>query len=143
MSNSLKILNSSIELGTRSCLILTVLGKKLGIDELVSLDYALIYSGEFGGPKNLHPAMPNHMAEIVHRREYLPRALNLFIKKGVISIEAKDSGYYYSSNERTLDFISCLQTPYFKKAWIVLDWIYENNQKIIHIPFGQVTERSS
>ena len=143
MSDSLKTLNSSIELGTRSCLILTALDKKLGIDELVSLDYALIYSGEFGGPKNLHPAMPNHIAEIVHRREYLPKALNLFIKKGVITIEAKNSGYYYSSNARTLDFVSCLQTPYFKKAWLVLDWICENHSKVIHMPLTQVTERSS
>jgi len=143
MSNSLETLNSPIELGTRSALILTALDKKLGIDELVSLDYALLYSRELGGPENLHPALPNHTAEIVHRREYLPRALNLFIKKGVISIEANDNGYYYSSNKQTLDFISCLQNPYFKKAWVVLDWISENYPKIISMHLGQISERSS
>lgn len=140
MNNLLQTLNSSIELGTRSSLILTAIDKQLSLDELVSLDYALLYSGELGGPNSLHPALPNHIAEIAHRREYLPRALKLFIQKGVISVEAKDTGYYYSSNERTLDFVSCLQQPYFKKAWIILDWISDNHQWLTEIQLNRLKE---
>ena len=142
MNELLQTLNSPIELGTRSSLILIAVEKQLSIDELVSLDYALLYSGELGGPKSLHPALPNHIAEIAHRREYLPKALNLFIQKGVITVEAKDTGYYYSSNERTLDFVSCLQQPYFKKAWIILDWISENYQWLSDIQVSRIKERS-
>ena len=142
MNNLLQTLNSPIELGTRSSLILTAIDKQLSIDELVSLDYALLYSEEFDGPKSLHPALPNNIAEIAHRREYLPRALNLFIQKGVLSVEAKDTGYYYSSNERTLDFVSCLQQPYFKKAWIILDWMSENYQWLTDISLSHLKERS-
>ncbi len=141
MNNLLQMLNSPIELGTRSSLILTAIEKPLSIDELVSLDYALLYSEELGGPKSLHPALPNHIAEIAHRREYLPSALNLFIQKGVVSVEAKDTGYFYSSNERTLDFVSCLQQPYLRKAWIVLDWISENYMWLSDIQLTRLKER--
>ena len=60
------IFNGPLELGTRSSLILTALEKKFSLDDLVLLDYALLYSQEFGGPDNLHPALPNHIAEIGH-----------------------------------------------------------------------------
>lgn len=141
MDNILQALNNSIELGTRSSLILIAVDKELSLDELVSLDYALLYSEELGGPKNLHPALPNHIAEIAHRREYLPKALNFFIQKGVVTVEARSTGYCYSSNERTLDFVSCLQQPYFRKAWIVLDWISENYQWITDIQLTRLKER--
>lgn len=142
MNNILQTLNSPIELGTRCSLILTAIDKELSIDELVSLDYALLYSEEFGGPRSLHPALPNHIAEIAHRREYLPKALSLFIQKGVVSVQAKDTGYYYSSNERTLDFVSCLQRPYFRKAWIALDWISENYQWLTDMQLTRLKERA-
>lgn len=141
MNNFLKTLNSPIELGTRSALILTVTDRQLSLDDLVLLDYALLYSEEFGGPKSLHPALPNNIAEIAHRREYLPKALSLFIQKGVVSVEANDSGYYYLSNERTLDFVSCLQQPYFRKAWVILDWISENCQWLTDIDLARLKER--
>lgn len=141
MNKFLQTLNSPIELGTRSSLILIAIDKKLSIDDLVSLDYALLYSEELGGPKSLHPVLPNHVAEIAHRSEYLPRALNLFVHKGVVSVEATDAGYYYSSTERTLDFVSCLQQPYFRKAWVVLDWISENYQLLTGMQLTRLKAR--
>jgi len=141
MSNEIKTLNSSIELGTRSAMILVSTGRKASLDDLVTLDYALLYSREFGGPYNLHPALPNHFAEIIHRREHLPNALSLFVKKGVISVEANNSGYQYYSNDRTLDFVSCLQEPYFKKIWGVLGWICDNYNRIAEMDISAMTER--
>lgn len=123
-------LNSSIEIGVRSSLILVSLDKDLSLDELVMLDYALLYSSEFGGPTNLHPALPNHIAEIGHRREALPEALTLFSQRGLISVTLNDSGYYYTANDETIHFVSCLKSSYYKKAWAVLDWINDNCSEI-------------
>ena len=131
MNKSIIIYNSPIELGTRASLILTALSKKLSLDQLVILDYALLYSKEIGGPDNLHPALPNHFAEIAHRREHLPNSLQLFVKRGLIDLLIEDSGYYYTCNSQTLEFTSCLQSHYYRKSWIRLNWIKDNYTRII------------
>lgn len=119
--------NSSVELGTRMALILTALSDKmLDLDQLVFFDYALLYSREFAGPDNLHPAVPNHIAEIVHRREYLPEALSLFIKKGLIDKKTTEQGHYYQATENTSQFVSCLRSGYYKRMWTNLDWLEKN-----------------
>lgn len=127
--------NSPVELGTRASLILTVVDKRLSLDDLVLLDYALLYSESFGGPENLHPALPNHIAEIGHRREFLPEAVNYFVKRGLIDFLIKDEGHYYSSNSKTLNFVSCLKSAYYRKAWLRLDWIRENYFDIVSYSF--------
>ncbi|WP_444994753.1 ABC-three component system middle component 2 [Aliikangiella sp. IMCC44359] len=132
MSNAVNLIfNSPIELGTRSSLVLTALEIEFSIDDLVLLDYALLYSGDFGGPENLHPSIPNHIAEIGHRREFLPSALKFFVKRGLIDFTPNTSGYYYSSNQQTMHFISCLKSSYYKKAWARLNWLQENYKFVI------------
>jgi len=123
--------NSPIEIGTRVALILTALGQKKTIDELVMLDYALLYSEEFGGPENLHPALPNHVAEIAHRREFMPEAIQFFAERGLIDISIENTGHFYQHNENTLDFVSCLQASYYKRSWVRLNWMAENSLRII------------
>ena len=123
--------NSNIEIGTRVALILSALDSKTSLDELVMLDYALLYSEEFGGPPNLHPALPNHVAEIAHRREFMPNAIRLLLKRGLIDLIVEKTGHYYNKNEDTLDFVSCLQSDYFKKSWIRLNWLADNKSNIV------------
>lgn len=135
------IYNTPIEIGTRAALILTVLDSKVSLDDLVIYDYALLYSAEFGGPDNLHPAIPNHVAEIAHRREHLPDAIRFFIKRGLIDIHITESGHYYSSNECTLDFVSCLKSNYYKKAWKRLDWLSANKKTVINTTFIDLATR--
>ena len=138
MKNYLNMLNSPIELGTRASLILTVLNNKLSLDDLVTLDYALLYSKEFGGPDNLHPAVPNHIAEIAHRREFLPESINFFVKRGLFDRVIEETGFYYVCNERTLSFVSCLQSQYYKKSWIRLDWLRVSYKSILEIPLHSI-----
>jgi hypothetical protein len=121
------VFNGPIELGTRIALILTALSDhSLDLDQLVFFDYALLYSHEFSGPENLHPAVPNHLAEIVHRREYLPNALRLFISRGLIDKKATAKGHYYRASENTSQFVSCLRSGYYKKMWTNLSWLEQN-----------------
>lgn len=131
------VFNSSVELGTRASLILTSLsGHELDLDQLVFFDYALLYSGEFSGPENLHPAVPNHIAEIVHRREYLPKALHLFLSRGLISVKTTGEGIYYYASEDTSQFVRCLKSGYYKRMWGTLFWIEENYHVLNAQRFG-------
>ncbi|WP_215396302.1 ABC-three component system middle component 2 [Rheinheimera oceanensis] len=132
--------NSPIELGTRICLMLTALNSQQSLDDLVLLDYALLYSNEFDGPDNLHPALPNHVAEIAHRREMLPKAIDFLLKRGLIRLAVKPDGHYYESNQSTIEFVSCLQSPYYKKAWIRLNWIHDNKQRIVNTKITELAK---
>lgn len=125
------VFNNPIEIGTRVALILTSLGNKCSLDDLVMLDYSLLYSEEFGGPKNLHPAVPNHIAEIAHRREVIPKAITFLLKRGLIELVVDQTGHYYKSNDNTHDFVSCLQSYYYKKTWVRLNWIAENRGHVM------------
>lgn len=140
MKESYTSFNSPIEIGTRVALILSALNTKTCLDELVMLDYALLYSEEFGGPPNLHPALPNHVAEIAHRREFMPGAINLLLKRGLVDLIIEDSGHYYKRNEDTLDFVSCLQSTYFKKSWVRLNWLSDNKTKIVKTKISELAK---
>lgn len=138
--------NSKIEIGTRVALILSALDSKTSktsLDELVMLDYALLYSEEFGGPPNLHPALPNHVAEIAHRRENMPGAISFLLKRGLINLIVDKTGHYYNKNEDTLDFVACLQSDYFKKSWIRLNWLADNKSKIIKTKIIELAKSAS
>ena len=136
MNSSVKVIfNSPLELGTRCSLILIALEKRFSLDDLVLLDYALLYSNDFGGPENLHPALPNHIAEIGHRREFLPESLVFFSKRGLISAHIEETGYYYSANNQTLQFVSCLKSEYYRKCWVRLSWLIDNYKYILEKSF--------
>lgn len=126
-----QIFNSNVELATRAALILSSMeGRMFDIDELVLLDYALLYSSEFNGPENLHPAVPNHLAEIAQKRELLPDSLLFFLKKGLIDVQYRAEGKYFSANENTTSFVSCLSSDYFIKIWQRLSWLSEHSDEI-------------
>lgn len=134
-----QIFNSDVELATRVALILSSMeGKRFDIDELVLLDYALLYSSEFDGPSNLHPAVPNHLAEIAQRRELLPKSLLFFIKKGLIDVHHDKKGKSFCANENTNSFISCLSSSYFIKVWERLSWLSEHYSTVIQMPIMEL-----
>lgn len=134
-----KIFNSDIELATRAALILSSMeGERFDIDELVLLDYALLYSSEFNGPSNLHPPVPNHLAEIAQRRELLPNSLLFFLKKGLIDVHYDKNGKSFSANENTNSFVSCLSKDYFIKIWERLSWLSKQSDKIKRTPITEL-----
>jgi hypothetical protein len=131
MDKTPEIFNSRVELATRASLILTSLeGRVIDVDTLATLDYALIYSREFGGPENLHPLVPNHVSELAQRRELLPSALLFYIGKGIISKVYREDGQYYSANNNTINYVGGLKSEYYQKIWSRLSWMTDNYQEI-------------
>lgn len=125
--------NNNIELGTRITLILLAVESSLSLDELVKLDFILLYSKEFDGPDNLHPVLPNHVAEIAHRREYFPASIKFLISRLLIEPVIDESGQKYQANDTTMDFVSCLQSNYYQKVWKRLNWINENQERLLNL----------
>jgi hypothetical protein len=127
MKNNIQIYNNSIEIGTRALLLLSYLEKySFDIEQLVFLDHVLIYSKDFNGPLNIHPIVPNHIAEITYKMELFPKALKLFMSKKLIEMDISENGFLYKATDISYSFISCLKSSYYKKMWINLEWIEDN-----------------
>ncbi|RIH72186.1 hypothetical protein BJG01_03760 [Vibrio splendidus] len=127
MKNFKIIYNTPIEVGSRIAMILNCLeGKSFDLDELAFLDFVLIYANEFGGPKNLHPVVPNYLAELPHKKATLHESMDLFISRGLITRVYSKSGIVFKSNDLTHEFVACLKTNYYKSAWLNLIWIEKN-----------------
>ncbi len=105
--------------------------KSLDLDQLAFLDFVLIYSEVFQGPSNLHPVVPNYLAELPHKRATLHESLELFISRGLIDKLYSKEGIFYKANDLTLEFVSCLKSKYYKMAWSNLIWIESNYIELI------------
>lgn len=104
--------NSPVEIGARIVLLLAGLSRTLDLDELIFLDYASIYSGDFQGGASLHPMMLNRLAELVRRREIFPGAIRLFTSKGLMTSQVDEQGIRYSVTEAGRAFAANLTTDY-------------------------------
>lgn len=139
------IYNHPIELGTRVSFLLNYFNeKKIDLDKLVYLDFILVYAKEYNGPLNIHPVLPNHIAEIAHKKEIFPDALKLFIKKGLITLEMTEDGFIYKATNYTSQYVSCLKSNYYKKICKNLSWIEANYEDLEKKQFQILfTERPS
>ncbi|MBJ2147573.1 hypothetical protein JC606_14450 [Vibrio sp. IB15] len=127
MKSATMIYNTPIEVGTRIAMILNCLeGNSLDLDSLAFLDFVLIYSEEFEGPNNLHPTVPNYLAELPHKRATLHKSLDLFTSRGLIDKVYNNNGITYQANKLTHEFVSCLKSDYYRLAWSNLIWIEDN-----------------
>lgn len=124
--NSKDLYNSPVEIGARIVLLLAGLARKLDLDELIFLDYASIYSGDFQGEPSLHPVLLNRLAELVRRREIFPGAIKLFASKGLMTSQVDEHGVRYSITKEGSAFAAKLTTKYHADFRRRVSWVEEN-----------------
>lgn len=120
------VFNSSVEVGARIVLLLTGLGRKLDVDDLVFFDYASIYSGDFQGEPSLHPVLLNRLAELVRRREIFPAAIKFFTSKGLVSSQVDELGVRYYATKEGSDFAGKLSSDYHTDFRRRVSWVEAN-----------------
>lgn len=126
MMNSKDLYNSPVEIGARIVMLLAGLSRKLDLDELIFLDYASIYSGDFQGGPSLHPMMLNRLAELVRRREIFPDAIKLFTAKGLMNSQVDEYGIRYSITDAGMAFAAKLTTEYHADFRRRVSWVEQN-----------------
>ncbi|WP_231390663.1 ABC-three component system middle component 2 [Pseudomonas qingdaonensis] len=124
--NAKDLYNSPVEIGARIVLLLDGLSRALDLDELIFLDYASIYSGDFQGEPSLHPMMLNRLAELVRRREIFPSAIELFTSKGLMTSQVDEQGVRYSITNQGSAFAAKLTTDYHTDFRRRVVWVEEN-----------------
>lgn len=112
-TNSATPFNSPFELGIRMVYLLANLFPKgADLQKLILLDYAAIYSGDFGGPSSLHTPVPYRNAELYVRRELILTGLRLMASKKLIDIRLGENGIIYFAGENSRTLVDSIGEPY-------------------------------
>jgi len=116
--------NSPFELGIRMVYLLSALFPKgTDLQKLLLLDYAVIYSRDFGGPESLHTPVPDRNAEIYTRRTVVQSGLHLMATKNLIDVQLDNDGitYFAGNNARTI--VDSVESPYFSELAERCKWV--------------------
>src|SRR5262245_41381594 len=92
--------NTPLETGIRSiALLAAVYPRSFDLQRMVGLDHLVVHTGDVGGPKSLHPAVPFRSAELLVRRNLIERGLLLMLSRKLIERRAAPSGVVYIGAE--------------------------------------------
>lgn len=114
MISNKSIINSSLEVGLRSLIILNSIDpERIDIDRLVIYDYLVLHTEDVEKSyKSLHPSTPHRAGELLVRRQLLQEGINLMESKGLLDRHFLNNGIFYSANNLTGPFISYFETEY-------------------------------
>jgi hypothetical protein len=125
-SNNVNIgpFNSAFELGVRMAFILHALRPRVAdLQKLVLLDYALIYSGDLGGPSSIHTPVPQRNSEVYTRRDRIEEGLYLMSRKGVVAASFTDEGITYSAGIQCRQLVNALTSAYARELQARSFWL--------------------
>ncbi|MFD3343185.1 ABC-three component system middle component 2 [Streptomyces anthocyanicus] len=116
-------LNSPLEVGVRALVLLAEsYSRPLDLGQLVALDYLVLHSGEFDGPRSLHPDLPAREGELGRKRELLEQGLHVLIRAGLVEIVSSEGGLMYVATETGAAFIEVLEAPYVASLRKRAEW---------------------
>ena len=91
------VLNSPVEVGLRALVLLVeAFPHALDLQQLVTLDYFLVHSGDVeNGPDSLHAPSPLRSGEVTVRRELLIKGLSIYELRGLVAQTPSAKGFGY------------------------------------------------
>lgn len=113
---SISIFNSPFELGLRMVYLLCALRPHTAdLQKLILLDYAAVYSGDFGGPQSLHTPVPYRGSELLSRRSLIEQGLHLMSTRGLVEARLDEHGINYVAGPNALALVGSVSAPYFMR----------------------------
>src|SRR5258706_2375937 len=92
--------NGPLEAGVRAVAVLAAaFPRSYDLQRLTAFDYLLIYTGQLGGPEDLHPATPIRAPATEVRSKVVQDALNLMMTRGLVIRHAATNGIQYRAGE--------------------------------------------
>lgn len=122
-ANVTGVFNSPFELGLRMVYLLSAL-RPVGADlqKLILLDYAVVYSGDLGGPESLHTPVPFRGSELLSRRTLIEHGLHLMSSRGLVTARMDDDGITYVAGPTALSLVGSVTAPYFRRLHQRCSW---------------------
>lgn len=118
------VFNTPFELGVRMVFLLLALHpRKVDLQRLVYLDYAVIYSADLGGPNSLHTPVPLRGGEYISRREIIEDGLYLMATRSFVDVTATDLGIAYGIGENGASLTGLIGGCYSKDLTERCRWV--------------------
>ncbi|WP_044188056.1 ABC-three component system middle component 2 [Hyalangium minutum] len=123
--SSARVLNGPVEVGLRALvLLLESSPHSLDLQQLVTLDYFLVHSGDIdGGPESLHPPSPLRSGEVAVRRALIEEGLSLYKFRGLVQQSLVETGFAYSAESGAGAFLDALRSGYVERLRVRAEWV--------------------
>lgn len=135
---NLSVFNSPFELGLRMVYLLSAMRPcAADLQKLVLLDYAVVYSGDLGGPKSLHTPVPYRGNEMLSRRALIEESLHLMSTRGLVDARLDEQGINYIAGPNALALVGSAAAPYFTQLADRCQWAAERFAQIDSVRLTQ------
>ncbi|MFH6678473.1 ABC-three component system middle component 2 [Clavibacter michiganensis] len=122
----MSLYNTSREVSPRLLNILVAVApRRVNIDQMIRLDYALVHSSDFGGPTSLFPASKSRLSEITVKGPVIKAGLHRLVKAGLVSLSFTDQGILFSASEEASVYLRLLQGQLAEALREVAFWLAE------------------
>ena len=119
----MQTLNSPLELGVRTLVILTAsFPRPLDVDRLVLMDYCLLHSADLGGPDSVLPSISTRGGELGIKRSILEHGIQVMARAGMIEVVASTDGFMYRASEAAAPFLRLVGSPLLDRLTEVAVW---------------------
>ncbi|TDD29239.1 threonine transporter [Kribbella turkmenica] len=135
----MQILNSPIEVGVRSLVVLnTIYPQALDLTRLTLMDYCLVHSSDLGGPDSVFPEVPSRSGEFGVKRSVLSLGLQLMMRADMVDMLTTDEGLVYRAGEEAAPFLQLLRSDHVASLVRVAEWVVD---EFGHLSQDQIRER--
>lgn len=124
MSKGNLTFNGPLETGLRLLSILvSAYPNKYDNNQLLMLDFMVIHTEDFNGPKSLHPKNIYRSSEFLVRKKIMQQGLDLMMSRGFIHQCIDKPGIYYQAGDAAELFLNILSSSYIKKLRHCSEWV--------------------
>lgn len=113
-NESVPLFNSTLETGVRSVVVLdAVYPRAFDLTRITWLDHLVVHTADIGGPKSLHPAVPQRTGELLVRRRLVDEGISLMRRLHLIDADVTDLGVMFRArDDEASAFVDSLRTSY-------------------------------
>lgn len=132
------IFNSALETGVRALVILNAtFPRKYDLAQLTWFDHLVVHTADVGGPRSLHPDLPQRTGELLVRRRMVEEGVQLMRRLHMINAIADENGINYQASDEASALIDTMHTPYALELKSRAEWLA---QKLNEITYQQLEE---
>ncbi|HEV7372621.1 ABC-three component system middle component 2 [Arenibaculum sp.] len=130
--------NSPLETGIRAVIILEHLRPvKADLAEMILFDHVVVHTGDHGGPRSLHTALPDRKGELLVRRRLIEESLRLMQQCHLVAEAHDEYGISYHATDEAAAYIELLETPYSEHLKRCSAWIRDEVRQYTKAGFGE------
>ena len=120
----LPLFNSALETGVRAIVVLNAAyPRAFDLAQLTWFDHLVVHTADFGGPKSLHPDLPQRTGELLVRRRVVEEGVQLMRRLHMINAIVDENGIAYQASEDSSALVETMQTPYALELKSRAEWL--------------------